>query len=122
MVALLLSRPGPLTCGLKDAFVRRHLGKESTEHLHPALSSLLADTYGVVLYQEQVLRIAHELAGFSLTDAYLLRRAMSHFDPGKKMKELEHKFVSEANTRSGIPQEIGERVWEMMAAFAGYGF
>ena len=64
MVALSLYRPGPLTGGLKDAFVRRHLGKEATEHLHPALSSLLEDTYGVILYQEQVLRIAHELAGF----------------------------------------------------------
>ena len=64
MVALSLYRPGPLTGGLKDAFVRRHLGKEATEYLHPALSTLLADTYGVILYQEQVLRIAHELAGF----------------------------------------------------------
>src|SRR5512143_3798490 len=61
MVALSLYRPGPLTGGLKDAFVKRHLGREVTELLHPALGPLLADTYGVVLYQEQVLRIAHEL-------------------------------------------------------------
>ncbi|PWB51136.1 MAG: hypothetical protein C3F13_14845 [Anaerolineales bacterium] len=122
MVALSLYRPGPLTGGLKDAFVRRHLGKEATEHLHPALSNLLADTYGVILYQEQVLRIAHELAGFSLADADLLRRAMSHFDPGKQMQTLQEKFISEAWERNQVPEEIARRIWDLMAAFAGYGF
>jgi DNA polymerase III alpha subunit len=76
----------------------------------------------VILYQEQVLRIAHDLSGFSLAEADLLRRAMSHFDPGKKMQELERKFVSQAQEKSGVPIETGERIWEMMAAFAGYGF
>ncbi|MBT3391573.1 MAG: DNA polymerase III subunit alpha [Chloroflexi bacterium] len=122
MAALALYRPGPLTGGLKDAFVRRFNGEEAIHHLHPSLAPLLQDTFGVILYQEQVLRIVHELAGFSLAEADLLRRAMSHFDPGKRMQELQRKFVSEAEARSGIPQETGERVWEMMAAFAGYGF
>jgi DNA polymerase-3 subunit alpha len=122
MVALSLYRPGPLTGGLKDAFVRRHLGKEATEYLHPALSALLADTYGVVLYQEQVLRIAHELAGFSLADADLLRRAMSHFDPGKQMQTLKEKFVAGAWERQQVPEDVANRVWELMAAFSGYGF
>jgi DNA polymerase III subunit alpha len=122
MAALALYRPGPLTGGLKDAFVRRFKGEEPVRHLHPALEPLLAETFGVILYQEQVLRIAHELAGFSLAEADLLRRAMSHFDPGKKMQELQQKFVNESQARSGIPPETGERVWEMMAAFAGYGF
>jgi len=122
MAALALYRPGPLTGGLKDAFVRRFKGEETVQHLHPALAPLLDETFGVILYQEQVLRIAHELAGFSLAEADLLRRAMSHFDPGKRMQELRHKFISEAQARSGVPVEIGERVWEMMAAFAGYGF
>ena len=108
--------------GLKDAFVRRFKGDEEVQHLHPALAPLLDETFGVILYQEQVLRIAHELAGFSLAEADLLRRAMSHFDPGKRMQELQRKFVSEAQARSGVPVETGERVWEMMAAFAGYGF
>lgn len=120
--ALALYRPGPLTGGLKEAFVRRYKGQEPVEHLHPALAPLLADSYGVILYQEQVLRIAHELAGFSLAEADLLRRAMSHFDPGKRMGELRRKFVTEAQARRGVPAEVGERVWEMMAAFAGYGF
>jgi DNA-directed DNA polymerase III PolC len=122
MAALALYRPGPLSGGLKDAFVRRFKGEEKVQHLHPALAPLLEETFGVILYQEQVLRIAHELAGFDLSEADLLRRAMSHFDPGKKMQELERKFVAQAQEKSGVPAEIGERVWELMAAFAGYGF
>lgn len=122
MAALALYRPGPLTGGLKDAFVRRFKGEEPVRHLHPALEPLLDETFGVILYQEQVLRIAHELAGFSLAEADLLRRAMSHFDPGKRMQELQRKFIGEAEARSGVPRETAERVWEMMAAFAGYGF
>lgn len=122
MIALALFRPGPMTGGLKDAFVRRHLGQESVEHLHPALENLLADTYGVVLYQEQVLRIASELAGFSLADADLLRRAMSHFDPGDRMRSLKKRFVGGALAKSGVPIDRGEMIWDLMAAFAGYGF
>ncbi|MBK7319965.1 OB-fold nucleic acid binding domain-containing protein [Candidatus Villigracilis affinis] len=122
MAALALYRPGPLSGGLKDAFVRRFKGEEQVRHLHPALAPLLDETFGVILYQEQVLRIAHELAGFDLSEADLLRRAMSHFDPGRKMQELQRKFVTQAQEKSGVPIETGERVWEMMAAFAGYGF
>ena len=122
MVALALYRPGPLTGGLKDAFVRRHRGLEPVQHLHPALHQLLGDTYGVILYQEQVLRIAHELAGLSLADADLLRRAMSHFDPGKQMQTLKEKFIAGAQERSGMPEAVSEQVWELMAAFASYGF
>jgi DNA polymerase-3 subunit alpha len=122
MAALALYRPGPLTGGLKDAFVRRFKGQEKVSHLHPALAPLLDETFGVILYQEQVLRIAHELAGFSLAEADLLRRAMSHFDPGKRMQELERKFIGEAESKNGINPGVGKRVWDMMAAFAGYGF
>lgn len=122
MVALALYRPGPLTGGLKQAFVRRHRGEEAVSQLHPALTPLLADTYGVILYQEQVLRIAHELAGLDLADADLLRRAMSHFDPGEQMRTLKEKFIQGAKLHSNVPGEVGERVWDLMAAFAGYGF
>ncbi|MFN2197418.1 MAG: DNA polymerase III subunit alpha, partial [Anaerolineales bacterium] len=122
MVALALYRPGPLTGGLKDAFVRRHLGQETVVYLHPALAPLLSDTYGVILYQEQVLRIAHELAGLSLADADLLRRAMSHFDPGQQMITLKQKFIHGAELHSQMPPEVSTRIWDLMAAFAGYGF
>ncbi|MGQ0605316.1 MAG: DNA polymerase III subunit alpha, partial [Anaerolineales bacterium] len=122
MTALALYRPGPIVGGMKAAFVRRHLGKEKVEHIHPALTSLLDDTFGVVLYQEQVLRIAHSLAGMSMADADLLRRAMSHFDPGERMKTLRARFIAGAQQHSGVPPDVGARVWELMAAFAGYGF
>lgn len=122
MVALALFRPGPMKGGLSDAFVRRHLGQEEVEHLHPALARLLDDTHGVILYQEQVLKIAHELAGLSLVEGDLLRRAMSHFDPGKQMVTLKAKFIRGAEERNDVPTVIGERIWELMAAFAGYGF
>jgi len=122
MVALALYRPGPLTGGLKGAFVRRHQGLEPPEYAHPALEPLLRETHGVILYQEQVLRIAHELAGLSLSDSDLLRRAMSHFDPGKQMQTLKEKFLAGALDRHGVPEDTAAQVWELMAAFAGYGF
>jgi DNA polymerase III subunit alpha len=74
------------------------------------------------LYQEQVLRIAHELGGLSLAESDLLRRAMSHFDPGKEMQKLKEKFIIGANQRRGVSPEIAEHIWELMASFAGYGF
>ena len=122
MVALALYRPGPMTGGLKDSFVRRHLGKEPVQHIHPALASLLENTHGVILYQEQVLRIASELAGLSLADADLLRRAMSHFDPGDQMKTLKSRFINGALGKSGVSESVSEQIWQLMAAFAGYGF
>ncbi len=127
MVALALYRPGPLTGGLKRAFVERYRAQQrgldpNVEHLHPSLEPLLADTYGVILYQEQVLRIAHELGGLSVADADLLRRAMSHFDPGKQMQTLKEKFIAGAFERNQVPLENAERIWDLMAAFAGYGF
>ncbi len=120
--ALALYRPGPLKGGLRDAFVRRHNGQEAVTHLHPALERLLEETYGVILYQEQVLRIAHDLAGLSLADADLLRRAMSHFDPGQQMQALKAHFITGAIEHSAMPAETAEKVWGLMAAFAGYGF
>ena len=122
MNALALYRPGPLKGGLKDAFVRRYKGQESVTHLHPALESLLGDTLGIILYQEQVLRIAHELAGLTLAEADLLRRAMSHFDPGRQMQTLQEKFIAGVWQHSQVPPEIAGHIWNLMAAFAGYGF
>lgn len=122
MAALALYRPGPLRGGLRDAFVRRFRGEEEVTDIHVSLSSLLSETLGVILYQEQVLRIAHELGGLSLAEADILRRAMSHFDPGGVMVTLQRKFVRNAQERRNVPTETAERIWEMMAAFAGYGF
>ncbi len=122
MAALALYRPGPLRGGLHDAFIRRHRHEEPVQHIHPALSETLADTYGVILYQEQVLQIANRIAGLSLAESDLLRRAMSHFDPGKKMQQLKQKFIRGAESISYIDSPTAEQIWDMMAAFAGYGF
>ncbi|MDO9086335.1 MAG: DNA polymerase III subunit alpha [Anaerolineaceae bacterium] len=121
MAALALYRPGPLRGGMRDAFIRRFKKLEKVEHIHPILEPVLAETYGVILYQEQVLRIAHEVGGLSLVDADLLRRAMSHFDPGEQMKTLRARFIDGFQNRN-VPMETAERIWDMMAAFAGYGF
>jgi DNA polymerase III alpha subunit len=77
---------------------------------------------GVILYQEQVLQIAHELGGLTLAQADILRRAMSHFDPGGVMETLRKNFIDGAAQRRNVPPETANRIWEMMAAFAGYGF
>ncbi len=122
MAALALYRPGPLRGGLWDAFVRRFRGEEQVAHIHQSLRNLLSDTLGVILYQEQVLRIAHELGGLSIAEADILRRAMSHFDPGGTMKTLQKNFIKGARQRHNIPVETAEGIWDMMAAFAGYGF
>jgi DNA-directed DNA polymerase III PolC len=122
MAALALYRPGPLKGGLRDAFVRRFRNEEEVSHIHPSLRDLLSETLGVILYQEQVLRIAHELGGLTLAQADILRRAMSHFDPGGVMDTLKKNFIAGAEQRRQVPPEIAERIWEMMAAFAGYGF
>jgi DNA polymerase-3 subunit alpha len=120
--ALALYKPGPLRGGLKDAYVRRHRGEEPTQYLHPSLIPILESTYGVVLYQEQVLRIAHELAGFSLGEADRLRRAIAHLGHGDEMLPLREGFIERVGQVSGVPPEVAARLWEMMASFAGYGF
>jgi len=122
MAALALYRPGPLRGGLRDAFVRRFRGEEQVTHIHNSLTNLLSDTLGVILYQEQVLRIAHELGGLSIAQADILRRAMSHFNPGGVMDTLKENFIQGASQNQNVPLETAERIWEMMAAFAGYGF
>ena len=121
-VSLALYKPGPMRGGLKDAFVRRHRGEEPTEYLHPALEPILRTTHGVVLYQEQVLRIAHELAGFTLGEADTLRRAIAHLGHGDEMMPLREGFIERVGEVSGIPGDVAERLWELMASFAGYGF
>jgi DNA-directed DNA polymerase III PolC len=122
ILALALFRPGPLKGGLKDAFVRRHLGQEPAAYLHPALEPILRESAGVILYQEQVLRIAHEVGGFSLGEADRLRRAMSKFRSASEMAGLRAEFVAGAQATAGLDAATAEQVWELMAAFAGYGF
>ncbi len=115
-----LYRPGPIGGGLIDDFIQRKHGRVKVEYPHPLTEEILQETYGVILYQEQVMRIASAMAGYSLGEADILRRAM-----GKKKKEVmeeeEQRFVRGAEKR-GIPAAAARKVFDLMAFFAGYGF
>ena len=121
MVALALYRPGPLTGGLKEAFVRRHLGQEEVRHLDPALGRLLEDTYGVILYQEQVLEVASALAGLSFGQSDSLRRAMTHDRSAEEMHKVRDAFL-EGCRRRGVADAIAVEAFRRLSAFAAYGF
>lgn len=115
-----LYRPGPLGSGMIDDFIQRRHGKVAVTYLHPVLEPVLHETYGVIVYQEQVMQIASRMAGYSLGQADLLRRAM-----GKKKKEVMDaeaaRFVEGAKN-NGIPEKEAAHIFELMAHFAGYGF
>ncbi len=115
-----LYRPGPLGSGMVDDFIARKHGRAKVEYPHPKLEPILKPTYGVILYQEQVMQIAQVLAGYTLGGADLLRRAM-----GKKKKEEMAKqgavFVEGAVAR-GVEEATAQYIFDLMAKFAGYGF
>ncbi len=115
-----LYRPGPLEGGMVDDFIDRKHGRKKVEYDHPLLEPVLRDTYGVIVYQEQVMQISSTLAGYSLGKADLLRRAM-----GKKKKEVMEKekagFLDGARDK-GIDPAVAEKVFDLMEKFAAYGF
>jgi DNA polymerase III subunit alpha len=115
-----LFRPGPLEGGLVDQYVKRKHGEQEIVYLLPQLEPILKETYGVIVYQEQVMNIARQLAGFSLGEADVLRGAM-----GKKKKEemakMRAKFIEGATNR-GVTEAKATEIFDLMAYFAGYGF
>ncbi len=115
-----LLRPGPLDAGMHTVFIRRKLGQEKVTYPHPALQEVLEPTYGVITYQEQVMRIANVLAGFSLAEADVLRKAV-----GKKDQELANqevaKFVERA-VAQGHPRAMVEELGRQIVTFGRYGF
>ncbi|NVL90590.1 MAG: DNA polymerase III subunit alpha [Desulfobacterales bacterium] len=115
-----LYRPGPLDSGMHNEFVERKNGRVPVTYLLPELESLLADTYGVILYQEQVMNIASVLADYSMAEADNLRKAM-----GKKIGEImaqeRERFLSRAK-KKGVDQEKAEKVFDQMETFGRYGF
>jgi DNA polymerase-3 subunit alpha len=113
-----LYRPGPMAN--IDTFIRRKHGKEKVNYLHPLLGEILDVTYGVIIYQEQVMRIAQRLGGFSLGEADILRKAMSK-KKADTMKEMGEKFVEGALKR-GIDKKVAAAIYDLMAQFAAYGF
>ncbi len=120
VAAVALYRPGPLEGGMVDDFIDRKHGKKKVAYPHPSLEAILKDTYGVIVYQEQVMQIAQVLAGYSLGQADLLRRAM-----GKKKKEVMEKekagFLAGAE-KNAVDAHVAAEVFDLMAYFAGYGF
>jgi DNA polymerase-3 subunit alpha len=123
LVALVaLFRPGPLQSGMVDDFItRKHAAnKADIDYLHPDLKPVLEETYGVILYQEQVMQIAQVLAGYTLGGADLLRRAMGKKKPEEMAKQREI-FVRGATER-GVTDATATRIFDLMEKFAGYGF
>ena len=116
-----LYRPGPLGTGMAEDFIAGRHGQRTAEVLHPLMEPILEDTYGVILYQGQVMQITSALAGFTLGQADILRRAMGK----KKAKELDSmraSFIEGAKRLHDIPEELSDRIFSLLQHFAGYGF
>jgi DNA polymerase-3 subunit alpha len=115
-----LYRPGPLDGGMVEDFIDRQHGKKPVQYIVPAMQEILSNTHGILVYQEQIMQLAQKLAGYSLGEADLMRRAM-----GKKKREdmalHEQKFIAGAIERK-IPEKKAQKIFSLMAQFADYGF
>jgi len=117
---LALYRPGPLDAGLIPQFIDRKHGKELVQYDHPLLEPILKETYGTLCFQEQIMRVAQDLAGYSLGQADLLRRAMGKKKADEMQKQRET-FI-DGSTKNGVSQRIAEKLFEQMLQFAEYCF
>jgi DNA polymerase-3 subunit alpha len=115
-----LYRPGPIQGGMIDDFINRKHGRKQVVYDLPELKEVLQETYGVIVYQEQVMQVANKLAGYSLGDADLLRRAMGK-KKAEEMAKQRDRFVKGALERN-FPQKKIEKIFDLMEQFAGYGF
>jgi DNA polymerase-3 subunit alpha len=124
-VANAFFKPGPATGGMARTFVRRYRGEAEVTYLHPALEPILGPTKGVLIFQEQILRVAREIAGLSWEQAGYLRRGMSKMNP-EEMAQMEAQFVAgcqrSAPDGPAMTLEQARSLWEQVAAFSGYGF
>jgi len=116
-----LFRPGPMRGDMVTPYVQRRNHREPVRYPHPDLAPILHETYGIVLFQEQVLKIAHRIAGFSLAEADQLRRAMTKNRSAAEMGRIKASFIQGA-TGQGYTQGTAEEIFAMVASFAGYGF
>jgi DNA polymerase III subunit alpha len=119
-VAVALNRPGPIEGGATATWMRRKRGEEAVTYMLPELEPILAETYGAILYQDQVMKIASAVAGFTLGEADILRAAMGKKDKVKMSKQREQ-FLSGAAAR-GVAADTALQLFELIALFAGYGF
>jgi len=115
-----LYRPGPIQGGMIDDFIARKHGKKKVSYDLPELEEILSETWGVIVYQEQVMQVANRLAGFALGDADLLRRAMGKKKP-EEMAAQREKFLAGCQARK-VPANKAEKIFDLIAEFAGYGF
>src|SRR5207247_8726385 len=121
LIAILaLYRPGPLESGMVDDFIKRKRDPSQIAYDPPALEPILKETYGVIVYQEQVMAVANRLAGFSLGQADLLRRAMGKKKP-EDMDKQKALFLQGAK-KNHLSEKKAEKLFDLMAYFAGYGF
>jgi DNA-directed DNA polymerase III PolC len=114
-------RPGIADSGMMDAFIRRFHGEEKVEYLHPVMEELLSDTYGVMIYQEDVIKVAHRLSGMTLGEADGLRRAMSKKRDYEDFETYRARFVDGA-LAGGVEREVADEIWRQIESFAGYSF
>ncbi len=115
-----LYRPGPLDSGMIDIYINRKHGREKVVYDHPILEEILNDTYGVIVFQEQVLKIANLLAGYTLGQADLLRKAMGKKDP-EIMRAQKKRFV-EGAVKNKVANKVAEKIFDLIETFARYGF
>jgi len=116
-----LFRPGPMQADMIGPYLARRRGEEPVQFLHPAVRPALEETYGVILYQEQVLEVASALAGFTLGQSDSLRRAMTHDRSAEEMARIRESFL-EGCRRRGVNRTIAEEAFRQLSAFAAYGF
>ncbi len=115
-------RPGVARSGMMRQFIYRFHNPGRFEYIHPVMKDLLSETFGVMVYQEDVLKVCHHFAGLDLSDADTLRRAMSgKYRSGKEMKKITGRFFENCRDR-GYPEEITKEVWRQIESFAGYSF
>ncbi|UKD50941.1 error-prone DNA polymerase (plasmid) [Amycolatopsis sp. FU40] len=121
VVEVALIRPGPIQGGSVHPYIRRRRGEENWAHPHPSMAAALDRTLGVPLFQEQVMQLARDCAGFTPGEADELRRAMGSKRSAAKMRRLAGRFVAGTDA-TGIPRPLARRIFEQIEAFAGYGF
>ncbi|HUU69527.1 MAG TPA: DNA polymerase III subunit alpha [Planctomycetota bacterium] len=114
-------RPGPADTGMMTAFIRRYLGKEPPVYLHPKLEPILGETFGVMLYQEDILKVASAIGGMSLGEADNLRRSMSKKRGYEGIEHEKDRFLAGAK-KNGIPDDVAAEIWRQIEGFAGYAF
>ncbi len=121
VVEVSLIRPGPLQGNMVRPYLRRRNGQEPVTYPHPSLQSALEDTLGVIVFQEQVIKIARDFAGFTPGRGELLRRALGGKNASEALEGFHVEFIQGALSR-GVSPQIAEKVWDMIAGFAGYSF